>query len=69
MLARLNLNAQVYTGTAKTIPARSRQRRGGFPEDYLPWVRNLPAMRSQGGASGSVSMDYLSKVPYRSIGR
>ena len=59
----------VYTGTAKTIPARSRQRRGGFPEDYLPWVRNLPAMRSQGGASGSVSMDYLSKVPYRSIGR
>ena len=59
----------VYTGTAKTIPARSRQRRGGFPEDYLPWVRNLPAMRSQSGASGSVSMDYLSKVPYRSIGR
>ena len=58
----------VYTGTAKTIPARSGQRRGGFPEDYLPWVRNLPAMRSQGAASGSVSMDYLSKVPYRSIG-
>ena len=59
----------VYTGTAKTIPARSGQRRGGFPEDYLPWVRNLPAMRSQGGASGSVSMDYLAKVPYRSVGR
>ena len=59
----------VYTGTAKTIPARSRQRRGGFPEDYLPWVRNLPAMRSQGGASGSVSMDDLAKVPYRSSGR
>ncbi len=59
----------VYTGTAKTIPARSRQRRGGFPEDYLPWVRNLPAMRSQGGGSGSVSIDYLAKVPYRSIGR
>jgi phycobilisome rod-core linker protein len=32
-------------------------------------VCNLPAMRSQGGASGSVSMDYLAKVPYRSIGR
>ncbi|MCP9882900.1 phycobilisome rod-core linker polypeptide [Cyanobium sp. Alchichica 3B3-8F6] len=59
----------VYTGTAKTIPARSRQRRGGFPEDYLPWVRNLPAMRSQGGASSNTSMDYLAKVPYRSIGR
>ena len=60
----------VYTGgPAKSIPARSRQRRGGFPEDYLPWVRNLPAMRSQGGASGNTSMDYLAKVPYRSIGR
>ncbi|MDA0717307.1 MAG: phycobilisome rod-core linker polypeptide [Cyanobacteria bacterium] len=59
----------VFTGTAKTIPARSKQRRGGFPEDYLPWVRNLPGTRNQGGGSGSVNMDYLSKVPYRSIGR
>ncbi len=60
----------VYTGgPAKSIPARSRQRRGGFPEDYLPWVRNLPAMRGQGAASGNTSMDYLAKVPYRSIGR
>ena len=59
----------VYSGVKKTIPARSRQRRGGFPEDYLPWVRNLPAMRSQGGASGNASIDYLAKVPYRSIGR
>jgi phycobilisome rod-core linker protein len=60
----------VYSGAMKTIPARSRQRRGGFPEDYLPWVRNLPAMRSQGGGgSGNASIDYLAKVPYRSIGR
>ena len=59
----------VYTGTARTLPERASQRRGGFPEDYLPWVRNLPALRSQGGASGNTSMDYLSKVPYRSIGR
>ncbi|NDC15985.1 MAG: phycobilisome rod-core linker polypeptide CpcG, partial [Synechococcaceae bacterium WB9_2_170] len=35
----------------------------------LPWVRTLPAMRSRGGASGNASIDYLSKVPYRSIGR
>ena len=59
----------VYSGGMKTIPARSRQRRGGFPEDYLPWVRNLQAMRSQGGGSGNASIDYLAKVPYRSIGR
>jgi len=59
----------VYTGTARSIPERSRQRRGGYVEDYLPWVRNLPALRTSGGASGNTSMDYLSKVPYRSIGR
>ena len=60
----------MYTGgPAKAIPLRSRQRRGGFVEDYLPWARALPAMRSSGGASGNASIDYLSKVPYRSIGR
>ena len=59
----------VYTGTAKAFPERSRNRRGGFPEDYLPWVRTLPAMRSSAGASGNASIDYLAKVPYRSIGR
>jgi len=59
----------VYTGTAKAFPARAQQRRGGYPEDYLPWVRTLPALRGVGGAAGNTSMDYLSKVPYRSIGR
>jgi len=29
----------------------------------------MPAMRSSAGASGNTAMDYLSKVPYRSIGR
>jgi phycobilisome rod-core linker protein len=58
----------VYTGTARAIPERSRQRRGGFPEDYLPWVRTLPAMRSA-GASGSAEINYMAKVPYRSLGR
>ena len=59
----------VYTGTARSFPARAQQRRGGFPEDYLPWVRSLPALRGVGTAQGSTSMDYLAKVPYRSIGR
>ncbi|MEB3200302.1 MAG: phycobilisome rod-core linker polypeptide [Synechococcaceae cyanobacterium] len=59
----------VYTGTPKTLPQRAQQRRGGFPEDYLPWVRTLPALRGVGAAAGNAGMDYLSKVPYRSIGR
>lgn len=58
----------VYTGTAKSIPARAKQRRGGYVQDYTDWVRSMPAAR---GASprGNSDMDYLSKVPYRSIGR
>ncbi len=59
----------VYSGTARSIPQRSRQRRGGFPEDYLPWVRTLPALRTGAATSGNAGMDYLSKVPYRSVGR
>lgn len=59
----------VYTGTAKAFPQRAQQRRGGFPEDYLPWVRTLPALRGVGSAQGNTGMDYLSKVPYRSISR
>ncbi|MBM5825797.1 MAG: phycobilisome rod-core linker polypeptide CpcG [Cyanobacteria bacterium M_surface_10_m2_119] len=58
----------VYTGTAKAYPERARQRRGGFPEDYLSIVRSLPAMRGA-SASASADIDYLAKVPYRSIGR
>jgi phycobilisome rod-core linker protein len=59
----------VYTGTPKSLPARAQQRRGGFPEDYLPWVRTLPALRGVGSAGSNTGMDYLAKVPYRSIGR
>jgi phycobilisome rod-core linker protein len=59
----------VYTGTARTLPARAQQRRGGFPADYLPWVRSLPALRGVGAPQGNTGMDYLAKVPYRSIGR
>ena len=59
----------IYTGTAKTLPARAKRVRGGFAEDYLPWVG---ACVSSGGApapKGNLDMDYLSKVPYRSVGR
>ena len=59
----------VFTGAARTFPERARQRRGGYPEDYLPWVRTLPALRGVGSVGGNTSMDYLAKVPYRSIGR
>jgi phycobilisome rod-core linker protein len=59
----------IYTGVVKSYPARAKQRRGGYPEDYLDWVRALPAPRATAAASGSAGMDYLSKVPYRSIGR
>ena len=59
----------VFTGSARTLPERSRQRRGGFPEDYLPWVRSLPALRTPAAAAGGVGGNYLAKVPYRSVGR
>ena len=59
----------IYTGTARNLPERARQRRGGYPEDYLPWVRTLPATRTRGSSGGSVNIDYLAKVPYRSVGR
>lgn len=59
----------IYTGSARTLPERSRQRRGGFPEDYLPWVRSLPALRTPAAAASGVGGNYLAKVPYRSVGR
>ena len=59
----------IYTGTARSLPERARQRRGGYPEDYLPWVRTLPATRTRGASGGSANIDYLAKVPYRSVGR
>ena len=58
----------VYTGTARSFPQRVQQRRGGFPEDYLPWVRTLSALRGISTPQGNTGMDYLAKVPYRSIG-
>ncbi|MFL0789643.1 MAG: phycobilisome rod-core linker polypeptide [Prochlorococcus sp.] len=53
---------------AKAIPERARITRGGFPSDYVPWVRTMQVGRGFAPA-GNANMDYLSKVPYRSIGR
>ena len=58
----------IYTGKAKRLPARANRSRGGFSEDYLPWVRGIAAAGSA-SPEGNLDMDYLSKVPYRSIGR
>ena len=58
----------VYTGTARKLPERALQRRGGYPQDYMSWVRTLPALRGANSA-GSADIDYLAKVPYRSLGR
>jgi phycobilisome rod-core linker protein len=59
----------VYTGTARSLPARAAQRRGGYPEDYMAWVRSLPAMRTSSAAASLAGIDYMAKVPYRSVGR
>jgi phycobilisome rod-core linker protein len=59
----------VYTGTAKPLPVSAGQRRGGYPQDYLSWVRSLPALRGVGAPAGNTGMDYMARVPYRSIGR
>jgi len=59
----------VYAGgPAKKVPARAKRMRGGFPQDYLPWVAEMANARGS-APSGSADMDYMSKVPYRSIGR
>ena len=58
----------VFTGPSKKLPARSKIVRGGSPKDYLPWVKDLTLGRI-GGSSSSADMDYMSRVPYRSIGR
>ncbi|MGC6482471.1 MAG: phycobilisome rod-core linker polypeptide [Synechococcus sp.] len=58
----------VYTGTVKALPARAKITRGGAPADYLDWVAGLANARGS-SPSGNPDMDYMSKVPYRSIGR
>ena len=58
----------VFTGTAKGLPARAKIKRGGAPADYLGWVAGIANARGA-SPSGSPDMDYMAKVPYRSVGR
>ena len=58
----------VYTGTPKALPARAKVKRGGAPADYMAWVGSLANARGA-SPSSSPDMDYMSKVPYRSVGR
>ncbi|GCE65621.1 phycobilisome rod-core linker protein CpcG [cyanobiont of Ornithocercus magnificus] len=58
----------VFTGQVKSLPERAKRKRGGAPSDYLSWVYSLPTARGV-AAFSNVEIDYLSKVPYRSISR
>ena len=58
----------VFTGPTKTLPTRAKMKRGGEPNDYIDWVRSI-SFSNLRPASANIDSDYMSKVPYRSIGR
>ena len=58
----------VFTGPTKSLPARAKIKRGGSPADYMDWVKEVSIGRTQGGNT-STDMDYMARVPYRSVGR
>ena len=55
-------------GPAKQVPARAKIKKGGSPSDYLAWVSEIGNPRGM-SPSSSADMDYMAKVPFRSIGR
>ena len=55
-------------GPAKKVPARAKVKKGGSPADYLAWVSEIGNPRGV-SPSSSADMDYMAKVPFRSIGR
>ena len=55
-------------GPGKALPARAKIKRGGAPADYLAWLKDLP-MPNPRGNSTNTDIDYMSRVPFRSIGR
>jgi phycobilisome rod-core linker protein len=55
-------------GPGKKLPARAKIKRGGAPSDYLEWLKDMPIPNTRGNV-GSTEMDYMAKVPFRSIGR
>ena len=59
----------IYTGgPSKKLPARAKLKKGGSPSDYLSWVGEIGTIRGV-SPSGGADMDYMARVPYRSIGR
>ena len=52
----------------EALPARAKIKRGGAPADYLAWLKDLP-MPNPRGNSTNTDIDYMSRVPFRSIGR
>ena len=81
-LARLTLRQLRQIASDLGVPLYSRkskeslvdevavrqEKRGGSPSDYLDWIKDMPMPSTRGNVSNT-EMDYLSKVPYRSIGR
>jgi phycobilisome rod-core linker protein len=55
-------------GPGKQIPARAKIKRGGSPSDYMAWLKDLPLPNPRGNST-STDIDYMSRVPYRSVGR
>ena len=59
----------IYTGgPSKKLPARAKLKKGGSPSDYLSWVGEIGTIRGV-SPSGGADIDYMARVPYRSIGR
>ena len=59
----------IFTGgPAKKLPERAKIRKGGSPQDYMAWVSEIGSPRRVGGST-SADIDYLAKVPYRTLGR
>ena len=55
-------------GPGKALPARAKIKRGGAPADYLEWLKDLPMPNPRGNTT-TTDIDYMSRVPFRSIGR
>ena len=58
----------IFSGDIKRLPERAKIKRGGNPADYMDWVGSMGAVNMP-GSQAQTSGDYMSRVPYRSIGR
>ncbi|WP_353292736.1 phycobilisome rod-core linker polypeptide [Synechococcus sp. M16CYN] len=55
-------------GPGKKLPERAKIKRGGSPGDYLEWLKDIPISNGRVNST-STDIDYMSRVPYRSVGR